>query len=177
MPIISSQETSDLYIRVHNYKFIFCFTSNVNSYGHGGTEQLLNKEIVHVVSCIPIFQVSRKLFEHKVPRHLQRDQANTNAMKQTCDILSFLFKREFPCFLCLTSLFLYNELMISFIILSTSAWKTCFSALSRSSFICATFNPSSFIASSSLQNKEITLLMGFKTILVGHLLIFSLKHI
>ena len=50
----------------------------------------------------------------------------------------------------LTSLFLYNELMMSFIIRSTSAWNVCFSALSRISFNCDTLNPSSLMASSSL---------------------------
>ena len=39
---------------------------------------------------------------------------------------------------------------MSFIIRLTSAWKTCFSARSRSSLICATFRPSNLIASSSL---------------------------
>ena len=51
----------------------------------------------------------------------------------------------------LTSLFLYRELMISFIIRSTSAWNACFSAFSCSSFICATLRPSNLIASSSLK--------------------------
>lgn len=54
------------------------------------------------------------------------------------------------CSTFLTSLFLYRELIISFIIRLTSAWKANFSAFSLSSFICATFNPSSLIASSSL---------------------------
>ncbi len=54
-----------------------------------------------------------------------------------------------PC--SLTSLFLYKELIMSFIIRSTSAWNVCFSALSRNSFISATLNPSSWIASSSLK--------------------------
>lgn len=49
-----------------------------------------------------------------------------------------------------TSLFRYSELIISFIIRLTSAWKACFSALSLNSFIWATFNPSNLIASSSL---------------------------
>ena len=40
--------------------------------------------------------------------------------------------------------------MINFIIRLTSAWKACFSAFSLSSFICATFKPSSLMASSSL---------------------------
>ena len=50
----------------------------------------------------------------------------------------------------LTSLFRYRELIISFIIRLTSAWKANFSAFSLSSFICATLRPSSLIASSSL---------------------------
>ena len=47
------------------------------------------------------------------------------------------------------SLFLYNELIMSFIIRLTSATKFCFSAFSRNSFNCATFKPSSLICSSS----------------------------
>ena len=50
----------------------------------------------------------------------------------------------------LTSLFLYRELMMSFIIRLTSAWKTCFSDFSRISLICAAFKPSNWMASSSL---------------------------
>ena len=40
--------------------------------------------------------------------------------------------------------------MISFIMRFTSAWKTYFSALSRSCFISDTLSPSNLIASSSL---------------------------
>ena len=47
------------------------------------------------------------------------------------------------------SLFLYNELIINFIIRLTSATNCCFSAFSRNSFNCATFKPSSLICSSS----------------------------
>ena len=49
-----------------------------------------------------------------------------------------------------TSLFLYSELIMSFIIRLTSAWKMCFSADSRNSFIWETFRPSNLMASSSL---------------------------
>lgn len=49
----------------------------------------------------------------------------------------------------LTSLFLYNELIISFIIRFTSAWKVNVSACSLSSFNCAAFNPSNLIRSSA----------------------------
>ncbi len=54
----------------------------------------------------------------------------------------------------LTSLFLYKELMISFIILFTSALNACFSDFSRISFICEAFKPSSWMASSSLLEKR-----------------------
>lgn len=50
----------------------------------------------------------------------------------------------------LTSLFLYRELMMSFIMRLTSAWNMCFSDFSRISLICAAFKPSNWIASSSL---------------------------
>lgn len=46
-------------------------------------------------------------------------------------------------------MFLYNELIISFIIRLTSAWKVNFSACSFSSLNCAAFNPSSLIRSSA----------------------------
>ncbi len=54
----------------------------------------------------------------------------------------------------LTSLFLYKELMISFIILFTSALNACFSDFSRISFIWEAFKPSSWMASSSLLEKR-----------------------
>lgn len=49
----------------------------------------------------------------------------------------------------LTSLFLYKELMMSFIMRFTSVWNWNLSAFSRNSFICATLSPSSLMASSS----------------------------
>lgn len=48
----------------------------------------------------------------------------------------------YPNHVTLTSLFLYKELMMSFIILLTSAWKANFSDFSLSSLICDAFNPS-----------------------------------
>ncbi len=47
------------------------------------------------------------------------------------------------------SLFLYNELMISFIMRLTSATNCCLDALARNSFIWATLSPSKLICSSS----------------------------
>lgn len=49
----------------------------------------------------------------------------------------------------ITSLFRYNELIISFIIRLTSAWKVNVSACSFNSRNWAPFNPSNFIRSSS----------------------------
>ena len=74
-------------------------------------------------------------------------------LEQINDILSANFQLKlnaYKLYHILTSLFLYRELIISFIIRLTSAWKANFSAFSLSSFICATFKPSSLMASSSL---------------------------
>merc|ERR1712212_826399 len=49
--------------------------------------------------------------------------------------------------------------MISFIILFTSAWNTCFSALSLINFTSATLIPSNLIASSSLSTTSLSVLL------------------
>jgi len=57
-----------------------------------------------------------------------------------------------------TSLFLYRELMMSFIILLTSAWKACFSAESLICLTSATLSPSILMASASLSTVSVSVL-------------------
>ena len=59
------------------------------------TSLFANIGIIHAFSCINICRIPRKLFEHEaagwVFKHLSRDPANVNALKQTCLIIILAF--------------------------------------------------------------------------------------
>ena len=68
-----------------------------------------------------------------------------------------------------TSLFLYSELMMSFIMRFTSAWNSCFSADSRSFLVSSALRPSSLMACAVMVDVCRAKVQAYQLLALGHL--------